>query len=175
MIYGAALMVLLLAVAITWSAILTRAERAEEVREEAGSVATAAASVFNEYFTSLDATASMLQLHPSVRALDGDVCRPLFARILHEQPLLNDVLLRAADGHLVASGVEGARFRIHTPLIELSKAEIIRRGVQLGLDYGLTHSCYDPRPDGRPCGRCDSCVLRAKGFSEAGAIDPVMR
>src|SRR5215467_8251824 len=99
-------MVLLLAVAITWSAILTRAERADEVRDEAGSVATAAASVFNEYFTSLDATAAMLQLHPSVRALDGDVCRPLFVRVLKDQPLLNDVLLRAADGHLVASGVE---------------------------------------------------------------------
>jgi len=105
-IYGAALVVLLLAIAITWSAILTRAERADEVRDEAGSVATAAASVFNEYFTSLDATAAMLQLHPSVRALDGDVCRPLFVRILHDQPLLNDVLLRATDGHLVASGVE---------------------------------------------------------------------
>lgn len=72
------------------------------------------------------------------------------------------------------AGVEGARFRVHTPLIALSKADIIRRGVTLGLDYGLTHSCYNPEPSGRPCGRCDSCVLRAKGFAEAGLADPVL-
>jgi 7-cyano-7-deazaguanine synthase len=72
------------------------------------------------------------------------------------------------------AGVEGARFHLHTPLITLSKAEIIRRGIELGLDYGLTHSCYDPSSSGRPCGRCDSCVLRAKGFSEAGVSDPLL-
>ena len=72
------------------------------------------------------------------------------------------------------AGVEGARFRIHTPLIAMTKAEIIRRGVALGLDYGITHSCYDPVA-GRPCGRCDSCVLRARGFSEAGLADPLLR
>jgi 7-cyano-7-deazaguanine synthase len=71
------------------------------------------------------------------------------------------------------AGVEGARFRIHTPLISLSKAEIIRQGVALGLDYGLTSSCYDPLPDGGPCGHCDSCALRAKGFAEAGIADPL--
>jgi C4-dicarboxylate-specific signal transduction histidine kinase len=105
-IFGAAVLILLLAATIAWSAILTRDERAAEVREEAGSIATAAAAVFNEYFTSLDASAAMLQLHPAVRALDGEVCKPLFVRILHDQPLLNDVLLRAADGRLVATGVE---------------------------------------------------------------------
>lgn len=72
------------------------------------------------------------------------------------------------------AGVEGARFRVHTPLITLSKAEIIRRGIELGLDYGLTCSCYDPEPDGRPCGGCDSCVLRARGFREAGVADPLL-
>jgi 7-cyano-7-deazaguanine synthase len=72
------------------------------------------------------------------------------------------------------AGVEGTRFRVHTPLMALSKAEIIRRGVELGLDYRLTHSCYDPQPDGRPCGACDSCVLRAKGFREAGMPDPLL-
>lgn len=77
-------------------------------------------------------------------------------------------------GLATRAGVEGARFRIHTPLLELSKAQIIRRGLALGLDYGLTHSCYDPGPDGRPCGRCDSCVLRAKGFAEAGTSDPLL-
>jgi 7-cyano-7-deazaguanine synthase len=71
------------------------------------------------------------------------------------------------------AGAEGARFRIHTPLISLTKAEIITRGLSLGLDYGLTSSCYDPGPAGRPCGRCDSCVLRARGFADAGARDPL--
>lgn len=70
------------------------------------------------------------------------------------------------------AGVEGATFRIHAPLITLSKAEIIRRGVALELDYGLTTSCYDPSRDGRPCGHCDSCILRAKGFRQAGILDP---
>ncbi len=73
------------------------------------------------------------------------------------------------------AGVEGAKFRIHTPLITLTKAQIIRRGIELGLDYALTHSCYDPAPGGAPCGRCDSCVLRAKGFREAGVADPLLQ
>jgi 7-cyano-7-deazaguanine synthase len=72
------------------------------------------------------------------------------------------------------AGVEGARFKIHAPLITMTKAEIVRRGVALGLDYRLTHSCYDPGSDGSPCGRCDSCVLRAKGFAEAGVPDPLL-
>jgi 7-cyano-7-deazaguanine synthase len=73
------------------------------------------------------------------------------------------------------AGVEGARFRIHAPLMQMGKAQIIQRGLSLGLDYALTHSCYDPLEDGRPCGRCDSCVLRAKGFAEAGLADPIVR
>jgi 7-cyano-7-deazaguanine synthase len=72
------------------------------------------------------------------------------------------------------AGVEGESFTIHTPLITLTKAQIIRRGLDLGLDYGLTHSCYDPDPQGRPCGHCDSCLLRAKGFAEAGMADPAL-
>jgi 7-cyano-7-deazaguanine synthase len=72
------------------------------------------------------------------------------------------------------AGVEGGAFKIHTPLITLTKAQIIRRGLDLGLDYGLTHSCYDPDPQGRPCGHCDSCLLRAKGFAEAGVADPAL-
>jgi len=71
------------------------------------------------------------------------------------------------------AGVEGARFTIHAPLIRLTKAEIIARGLALGVDYGLTSSCYDPGPAGRPCGRCDSCALRARGFAEAGVQDPL--
>lgn len=72
------------------------------------------------------------------------------------------------------AGVEGRmRLRIHTPLIDLSKAQIVRWGTQLGVDFGLTWSCYEPQPDGRACGRCDSCLLRRKGFAEAGLRDPV--
>ena len=72
------------------------------------------------------------------------------------------------------AGVEGtSRFRIHTPLIELSKAQIVARGHELGLDFALTWSCYEPEPDGRACGRCDACQLRRKGFAEARLGDPV--
>jgi len=90
-------------------------------------------------------------------------CRPEF---IHAFESLAAVATKA--------GVEGARFRIHTPLITLSKADIIRRGLALDLDYRLTHSCYDPSLDGRPCGRCDSCLLRAKGFAEVGVPDPLL-
>lgn len=69
-------------------------------------------------------------------------------------------------------GVEGTRLRIHTPLIDLTKADIIRRGVALGVDYGATSTCYDPGVDGGACGRCDACLLRAKGFADAGLPDP---
>lgn len=72
-------------------------------------------------------------------------------------------------------GVTEGSPRIHAPLLEWSKAEIIREGLRLGVDYGATTSCYDPGPDGKPCGECDSCVLRAKGFREAGAADPLIR
>jgi 7-cyano-7-deazaguanine synthase len=72
------------------------------------------------------------------------------------------------------AGVEGRALRLYTPLQQLTKAGIIRLGTELGLDYGLTHSCYDPGPDGRSCGRCDSCLLRARGFREAGLRDPAL-
>jgi len=90
-------------------------------------------------------------------------CRPEFIRAFEE---LANLATRA--------GTEaGACFQVHAPLISLSKAEIIRRGVSLGVDYALTHSCYDPTPEGRACGRCDSCQLRLKGFREAGLTDPI--
>jgi 7-cyano-7-deazaguanine synthase len=73
-----------------------------------------------------------------------------------------------------AAAVQGeGRYRVHTPIIEMTKAQIIRTGTDLGVDYSLTHSCYDPDPQGRSCGRCDSCRLRLKGFAEAGLQDPV--
>lgn len=90
-------------------------------------------------------------------------CRPEFISAFES---LASVATRA--------GVEGARFHIHAPLIELTKADIIRRGLSMKLDYSLTHSCYDPGDSGEPCGRCDSCVLRARGFAEAGVSDPIV-
>lgn len=88
-------------------------------------------------------------------------CRPEFIEKIEE---LANLATKA--------GVEGARFQIHAPLSGMSKAEIIREGTRLGVDYGLTHSCYDPDPQGRACGRCDSCLLRKRGFAEAGVPDP---
>jgi 7-cyano-7-deazaguanine synthase len=70
------------------------------------------------------------------------------------------------------AGVQGRKLRIHTPLIHLTKAEIIQRGLELAVDFAKTTSCYDPAPDGRACGHCDSCLLRRKGFSQAGMTDP---
>ena len=72
------------------------------------------------------------------------------------------------------AGVEGRPMEIRAPLIRMSKADIIREGLSLGLDYGLTHSCYDPDSSGRSCGHCDSCALRAKGFADAGVSDPAL-
>ncbi|WP_041604582.1 7-cyano-7-deazaguanine synthase QueC [Thioflavicoccus mobilis] len=90
-------------------------------------------------------------------------CRPEFIAAFAEMANL-----------ATAAGVSGRhRVEIRTPLIELSKAEIIRLGTRLGVDYALTSSCYDPGVDDRPCGQCDSCLLRAKGFAEAGLADPL--
>ena len=88
-------------------------------------------------------------------------CRPAFIRAFES---LANLATRAA--------VEGRLTRIHAPLIEMTKADIIRRGVALGVDYTMTVSCYQPDPDGRACGRCESCRLRRKGFEKAGVADP---
>jgi 7-cyano-7-deazaguanine synthase len=76
-------------------------------------------------------------------------------------------------GVATKAGVEGTKFRIHAPLISMSKADIIRKGMDLGVDFSLTHSCYDPTADGLACGECDSCRLRLAGFREAGLTDPI--
>lgn len=90
-------------------------------------------------------------------------CRPEFIRSFEETARL-----------ATRAGVEsGEGFRIHTPLIDLTKAGIVQLAASLGVDFRLTHSCYDPSPDGRPCGHCDSCLLRRKGFAEAGIEDPL--
>jgi 7-cyano-7-deazaguanine synthase len=73
------------------------------------------------------------------------------------------------------AGVEGTqKLAIHAPLMAMTKADIVRRGLELGVDYAMTSSCYDPAPDGAPCGACDSCLLRARGFAEAGIADPLL-
>ena len=88
------------------------------------------------------------------------------------RPEYLEAYARMADLATRAGVEEGARLRIHAPLLRLTKAEIVSRGVALGLDYGMTSSCYDPAPDGAACGRCESCTLRLKGFAEAGLPDP---
>ncbi len=89
-------------------------------------------------------------------------CRPEYIRAFEQ---MANLATKAA--------VEGRQhIKIHAPLIELTKAQIIQRGIELGVDYGLTHSCYDPDQEGRACGACDSCLLRTKGFREAGVPDP---
>jgi 7-cyano-7-deazaguanine synthase len=88
-------------------------------------------------------------------------CRPEFVRAFESLAAL-----------ATRAGIEGTRYRVHTPLMALDKAGIIRLGTSLGVDYALTHSCYDPRPDGAACGACDACLLRKKGFREAGVADP---
>jgi 7-cyano-7-deazaguanine synthase len=91
-------------------------------------------------------------------------CRPAFLSAFEE------LAARAT----VAGTEQGVRFRVHAPLIDLTKAEIILRGTELGVDYSLTLSCYDPAPTGLACGRCDSCRLRRRGFEEAGVADPTL-
>jgi 7-cyano-7-deazaguanine synthase len=90
-------------------------------------------------------------------------CRPEFIRAF--EAMANLATKAAIEGH--------QRLHIHTPLMQFSKAQIIQRGRELGVDYGLTHSCYDPSRDGTSCGQCDSCLLRLKGFAEVGVADPI--
>jgi 7-cyano-7-deazaguanine synthase len=90
-------------------------------------------------------------------------CRPEYVQAF--EAMANLATKAAVEGH--------QRLRVHTPLIQLTKAEIIQRGLELGVNYGLTHSCYDPSPDGASCGLCDACLLRLRGFSEAGVVDPI--
>lgn len=90
-------------------------------------------------------------------------CRPEYINAF--ETMANLAIKEAVEGKM--------QVRIHTPLIQKSKADIIKTGLELGIDYGMTWSCYDPRPEGSPCGQCDSCLLRKKGFDEAGIPDPL--
>lgn len=122
-------------------------------------------TIFLSYALAFAETIGAHDIFLGVNALDYSGypdCRPEFIRAFEQ---LANLATRV--------GVEGAPFRIHAPLIALTKAEIIGRGISLGVDYSLTLSCYDPASDGRACGQCDSCQLRLKGFREAGWEDPI--
>ncbi|HMC39813.1 MAG TPA: 7-cyano-7-deazaguanine synthase QueC [Acidimicrobiales bacterium] len=124
-------------------------------------------TIFLSFALALAETIDASDIFIGVNALDYSGypdCRPEYIAAFEA---MADLATRA--------GVEGGtRTTIHTPLMELTKAGIIALGTSLGVDYGLTHSCYDPDPDGRPCLGCDSCLLRAKGFAEAGRPDPLV-
>jgi 7-cyano-7-deazaguanine synthase len=123
-------------------------------------------TIFLSYALALAETLEAGDIHIGVNAQDYSGypdCRPEYIRAYER---MANLATKAA--------VEGRQaLRIHTPLMKLSKRQIIELGVSLGVDYALTSSCYDPTPDGKACGRCDSCQLRRKGFAEAGWSDPI--
>jgi len=124
-------------------------------------------TVFLSFATAWAETIDSKDIFLGVNALDYSGypdCRPKFVQAYE---VMANLATRA--------GIEGKqRLKIHTPLIQLSKAQIVARGLELGVDYSITSSCYDPSPDGAPCGECDSCLLRAKGFAEIGRSDPLV-
>jgi 7-cyano-7-deazaguanine synthase len=125
-------------------------------------------TIFLSYALAWAEVLNVLHVFIGVNAIDYSGypdCRPAFIAAF-------ETLANLATRMTVES--RDRRFKVHTPLIELTKAQIIRRGVELGVDYSLTHSCYDPDPAGRACGRCDSCLLRKRGFAEAQVPDPTI-
>ncbi|MBW7857443.1 MAG: 7-cyano-7-deazaguanine synthase QueC [Leptonema sp. (in: Bacteria)] len=123
--------------------------------------------LFLSYALSFAESRSANHIYIGANALDYSGypdCRPAFLKSFEQ----------TANLGTKAGTYSNDQFQIHAPLIDLSKAEIIRRGLSLGVDYSFTSSCYQPSDSGRPCGRCDSCLLRAKGFSEAGEIDAAL-
>jgi 7-cyano-7-deazaguanine synthase len=123
-------------------------------------------TIFLAYALAFAEVAEGEDLFIGVNALDYSGypdCRPEYIRAF--EAMANLATKAAVEGR--------QRLRIHTPLMHLSKAQIIQRGLELGVNYALTHSCYEPAPDGAACGQCDSCLLRLKGFAEAGATDPI--
>lgn len=120
--------------------------------------------IFLSYALALAEVTGCRDIFIGVNALDYSGypdCRPSFIKAFESMAEVG-----------TKAGVEGKPFRIHTPLISLSKSEIIQRGIELGVDYALTHSCYDPDKTGKHCGLCDSCLLRKKGFQDAKIDDP---
>jgi 7-cyano-7-deazaguanine synthase len=152
--------------ALTGDLPIPQARSSEEMaREIPTTYVPARNTIFLSYALAWAEVLGATDIYLGVNAVDYSGypdCRPEFIRAFEQ---LANLATRA--------GIEGSCFRIHAPLLSLSKAEIIARGVSLGVDYLLTHSCYDPAGDGRACGVCDSCQLRLKGFQEAGLSDPI--
>jgi 7-cyano-7-deazaguanine synthase len=153
--------------ALTWPSVAVPKNRPLEVIGAAGDVPATYVPARNTVLLALALawaeTLGAFDLFIGVNILDASGypdCRREFVRAFEQ-------LARVAT-HAGASG----KFRVHAPLISLRKAEIIRRGIELGVDYSMTHSCYDPGLDGAACGACDACLLRAKGFAEAQVPDP---
>lgn len=122
-------------------------------------------TVFLSFALGLAEVSGSSDIFIGVNALDYSGypdCRPEY--VASFEAMANLATKAAVEGHV--------KLRIHTPLISLTKAQIVRRGLELGVDYGQTSTCYDPSPDGRACGRCDACLLRLKGFAENGIADP---
>lgn len=123
-------------------------------------------TIFLSYALAWAEVIGAFDIYIGVNALDYSGypdCRPEFIDAFQNMANLATKAAVEGQGH----------YQLHTPLLHLSKAEIIRQGSDLGVDYGLTHSCYDPTESGESCGRCDSCLLRLKGFAEAGFSDPI--
>jgi 7-cyano-7-deazaguanine synthase len=152
--------------ALTGDLPIPQARSTEEMaREIPTTYVPARNTIFLSYALAWAEVLGATDIYLGVNAVDYSGypdCRPEFIRAFEQLATL-----------ATRAGIEGACFRIHAPLLSLSKAEIIARGVSLGVDYLLTHSCYDPAGDGRACGVCDSCQLRLKGFQEAGLSDPI--
>ncbi|HBB40921.1 MAG: 7-cyano-7-deazaguanine synthase QueC [Nitrospirae bacterium CG18_big_fil_WC_8_21_14_2_50_70_55] len=152
--------------ALTGDQAVPKADSVEEIGAEIPvTYVPARNTIFLAHALGIAESTSIRDLFIGVNAVDYSGypdCRPAFIAAFEH---LANLATRAA--------AEGRPFHLHAPLLELSKGEIIRRGLALGVDYALTHSCYDPTPDGRACGHCDSCLLRRRGFAEAGLVDPV--
>lgn len=152
--------------ALTSDIDVPKHDSVEELPEDVPSTYVPARNtIFLSFALAYAETVGASDIFIGVNALDYSGypdCRPEYIAAYEEMANLATV-----------AGVQGARLKIHTPLIEMTKAQIITTGLALGVDYGLTSSCYDPSTDGRPCGRCDSCLLRLKGFEQAGSIDPL--
>ena len=143
-------------------------ERAEDLTDEIPiTYVPARNTIFLSYALAWAEVLESSDVFIGVNALDYSGypdCRPEYIRAYEQMANL-----------ATKAGVEGRQqLRIHTPLVEMTKAQIIQRGVDLGVDYSLTHSCYDPSPDGHACGTCDSCLLRLRGFAEVGLEDPAL-
>jgi 7-cyano-7-deazaguanine synthase len=143
-------------------------ERAEDLTDEIPiTYVPARNTIFLSYALAWAEVLESSDMFIGVNALDYSGypdCRPEYIRAYEQMANL-----------ATKAGVEGKqKLHIHTPLIELTKAQIIQRGLELGVDYSLTHSCYDPSSEGRACGTCDSCLLRRKGFAQVGLEDPAL-